>query len=156
MISLQEKSYHCEKLSSLPTRPPPSPHSAFFIPIVNRAWGGGGVSLRREGCDYALKNRAKSFKKKEKLQKPHITHVPPLPPCRMLCGDSLAYRFGVGLSSPRACVKTNLAGVSYWEAEENIISPSFVGMNEQGLAADNQILYLIPTIHPFDSKSQFF
>lgn len=44
--------------------------------------------------------------------------------------------FGVRLASLRACVKTNLPGVSHSVMEQNIMWPSIVRVNKQGFATD--------------------
>lgn len=47
---------------------------------------------------------------RENNDKSHIAEEEP--PWRLLCRDLLQLWFGVRLSSPRACVKTNLPGVN--------------------------------------------
>lgn len=53
------------------------------------------------------------------------------------CAETCSCWLWVRLSSLRACVKTNLPGVSSSQMEERIIWLSIVGVNEQGLATNS-------------------
>lgn len=125
-----------------PSTPPPPPHHKKRRETPSSLlWTKREISLRREGCDYAFRKEQKSLEKKggelgggDNKSLTLLKFLHPGAGCAETCSCWLWVR----LSSLRACVKTNLPGVSSSQMEERIIWLSIVGVNERGLAANSQ------------------
>lgn len=130
-----EKYYHCEKsLQQACCAPPPPPHTKKREIIFSVFCEKREISLKREGCDYALRRGADSKRKKSVCRGglTKATHCSDSPTLEDVV-QGLA-SLGLGWGSPAlGAVWKQIFQVSASTVEENIIWLSIVSMNKQGL-----------------------
>lgn len=153
-----EKYYHCEKsLQQACCAPPPPPHTKKREIIFSVFCEKREISLKREGCDYALRRGADSKRKKSVCgggvtKATHCSDSPTLDDVV----QGLA-SLGLGWGSPAlGAVWKQIFQVSASTVEENIIWLSIVSMNKQGLPQTARDVFFFSSIWVFSSHHEGF